>query len=89
MPFIVLILLGLLILYLSKINYRKIYLSLKIPGPFPLPFIGSALYYFNKSSAEIWKTSVKFIADYGDVFGFWLCSEYLVHLSNPKDIEVS
>lgn len=49
MSVIILILIGVLILYLSQINYRKIYLILKLPGPFPLPFIGNGLYYLNKT----------------------------------------
>lgn len=39
----------LLILCLSKINYRKIYLALKIPGPFPIPILGDALLFYDKT----------------------------------------
>ncbi|KAJ6636204.1 Cytochrome P450 4d2, partial [Pseudolycoriella hygida] len=88
MSLIILILVGLLILYISQINFRKIYLSLKFPGPFPLPFVGNALYYLNKSPTEIMEISVKFYGTYGDVFGLWVGSEFYVVLSDPKDLEV-
>lgn len=52
MSLIILILIGLLILYLSQINFRKIYLALKFPGPkLLLPYIGNGLYYLNKTPA--------------------------------------
>ncbi|XP_037052057.1 cytochrome P450 4d1-like [Bradysia coprophila] len=82
------ILIGLLILYMSQINYRKIYLSLKLPGPLPLPFIGNATHFVNKSSAEIWVAFEKMFSQYGDVLRIWAASELLVLLSNPRDIEV-
>ncbi|XP_037039616.1 cytochrome P450 4d1-like isoform X2 [Bradysia coprophila] len=88
MSFLLLILIGLFVLYISQINYRKIYLSLKLPGPFPLPFIGNGLLFFNKSPAEIWKTCEKLVNDYGGTVSIWVGSEFGVLLTNPRDIEV-
>lgn len=51
MSIIIFILIGLLIVYLSRLNFRKIYLSLKLPGPMPLPFVGNGLLFVNKTPA--------------------------------------
>ncbi|KAG4074182.1 hypothetical protein HA402_016210 [Bradysia odoriphaga] len=73
---------------MSQINYRKIYLSLKLPGPLPLPFIGNAQHFVNKSSAEIWVTVVNLASQYGDVIRIWAASDLLVLMSNPRDVEI-
>ncbi|XP_037052055.1 cytochrome P450 4d1-like [Bradysia coprophila] len=88
MSLIILILIGLLILFLSQINYRKIYLSFKIPGPIPLPFIGNALYFFNKSPEEIFEVAVKLTEDYGDNVSLWIGTNFGALLSNPEHIKV-
>lgn len=46
---ILLIAVTLLILCISKIDYRKIYLALKIPGPCPIPILGNALLFYDKT----------------------------------------
>lgn len=44
---------GFLLIWLLAriISFRKIFLSLKLPGPIPLPIIGNGLLFLNKSSA--------------------------------------
>lgn len=43
-----------LIWLLSRIvNFRKIFLSLILPGPIPLPILGNGLLFLNKSPAGI------------------------------------
>lgn len=49
--FILLASIVLLTLCITRINFRKIYLAFKIPGPLPLPFLGNALMFFNKTPA--------------------------------------
>lgn len=41
----------LLLLTTELINIRKIFYSLRLPGPIPLPIIGNGLLFFNKSPA--------------------------------------
>lgn len=44
---------GFLLIWLLArlISFRKIFLSLKLPGPIPLPIIGNGLLFLNKSPA--------------------------------------
>lgn len=42
---------ALLILWISQTNFRRLYLSSKIPGPIGLPYIGNALLFLNKKPA--------------------------------------
>lgn len=45
----------LLTLLLTRIiSFRKIFLSLILPGPIPLPILGNGLLFLNKSPAGKW-----------------------------------
>ncbi|XP_037038601.1 cytochrome P450 4d1-like isoform X2 [Bradysia coprophila] len=75
-----------LIFYLSGINYRKVYLSLKIPGPFPLPFVGNALMLLLTKSSDHIVIAEKIIGN-KDIIRGWIKSDLIVFLSDPKAVE--
>lgn len=63
--FFILIIFSALILLLSGINYRKMYLASKLPGPFPLPIAGNGWVFINKTSAGMCSVKMfRFIKKY-------------------------
>ncbi|XP_037040832.1 cytochrome P450 4d1-like isoform X2 [Bradysia coprophila] len=78
---------GILLLLLLTTNIRKIFYSLRLPGPIPLPIIGNGLLFFNKSSAENFQIVGQLVNDYGDVARIWLGPSLLAIIKNPKYLE--
>ncbi|KAG4065113.1 hypothetical protein HA402_007510 [Bradysia odoriphaga] len=78
---------GILLLLLLATNIRKIFYSLRLPGPIPLPIIGNGLLFFNKSPAENFQIVGKLVNDYGDVARIWLGPNLLAIIKNPKYLE--
>ncbi|KAJ6635804.1 Cytochrome P450 4d1, partial [Pseudolycoriella hygida] len=71
------------------IKFRKLFYSLKLPGPVPFPIIGNGLIFLNKSPAENLQVIVKLLEDYGDIVRLWLGPSLIVFNKKPKDVEVS
>ncbi|XP_037041423.1 cytochrome P450 4d1-like [Bradysia coprophila] len=78
---------ALIILCISQIDFRKIYLALKIPGPFPLPILGNALLFYDKSPEEIRRIGEQLFEKYGNIFSAWMGPQFTVTISDRKFVE--
>ncbi|XP_045501048.1 cytochrome P450 4C1-like [Colias croceus] len=71
--------------YWLKSNFLEI---AKLPGPPRLPLVGCAFRFIGHSQSELFKIVTDFPKEYGNRVCIKVFNRYILHLYNPKDIEI-
>lgn len=70
------------------INRKMYQLSLKMPGPFMLPFVGSIHMMIGKSCEEFMRIFPEIASKFSSPFRFWLGTKQYIIISQPEDMKI-